>query len=98
MALHRRRYNHNPNRFGVSLPKPQALHRTHHPSGFFVFPDVPSRKKPRFLQASEHALARRRLDGLTAPPQAKLSRSIFPLLPPLPPLSLIPLLVMLPRR
>jgi ACS family pantothenate transporter-like MFS transporter len=38
---------------------------------------VPSRKKPRFLNASEHILARQRLDGLTAPPQAKLSRSIF---------------------
>jgi len=46
-------------------------------SGFFVFPDVPSRKKPRFLNASEHALAQQRLEGLTAPPQAKLSRSIF---------------------
>ena len=77
MAFHRRRNNHSPNRFSVSLPQPQALHRIDHPSGFFVFPDVPSRKKPRFLQASEHALARQRLDGITAPPQAKLSHSIF---------------------
>jgi ACS family pantothenate transporter-like MFS transporter len=38
---------------------------------------VPSRKKPRFLKESEHSLARKRLEGLTAPPQAKLSRSIF---------------------
>jgi ACS family pantothenate transporter-like MFS transporter len=38
---------------------------------------VPSRKKPRFLKENEHNLARERLEGLTAPPQAKLSRSIF---------------------
>ena len=45
--------------------------------GFFVFPDVPSRKKPRFLNEADHALAQKRLHGLTAPPQLRLSRSIF---------------------
>lgn len=77
MAFHRRRYNHSSDCLGVSIPKLQNLWLAHHPSGFFVFPDVPSRKRPRFLQASEHALARQRLDGLTAPPPARLSRSIF---------------------
>jgi ACS family pantothenate transporter-like MFS transporter len=38
---------------------------------------VPSRNKPRFLKESEHILARNRLEGLTAPPQTKLSRNIF---------------------
>ena len=45
--------------------------------GFFVFPDVPSRSKPRYLSATEHTYARERLRGLTAPPQLKVSRSIF---------------------
>ncbi|KAI0106316.1 putative pantothenate transporter [Hypoxylon sp. NC0597] len=45
--------------------------------GFFVFPDVPTRKKPRFITAEEHALARKRIQGLVAPPQLQLSRDIF---------------------
>ncbi|TIA07991.1 putative allantoate permease [Aureobasidium pullulans] len=45
--------------------------------GFFVFPDVPSRKKPRFLTTANHDLASKRLRGVTAPPQLKLSKSIF---------------------
>ncbi|THY93220.1 putative allantoate permease, partial [Aureobasidium pullulans] len=45
--------------------------------GFFVFPDVPSRKKPRFLTTANHDLASKRLEGVTAPPQLKLSKSIF---------------------
>ncbi|KAI4860501.1 putative pantothenate transporter [Hypoxylon rubiginosum] len=45
--------------------------------GFFVFPDVPSREKPRFITADEHTLARKRLEGLVAPPRLQLSRSIF---------------------
>ncbi|KAI0382607.1 MFS general substrate transporter [Hypomontagnella monticulosa] len=45
--------------------------------GFFVFPDVPSRKKPRFITEEEHALARKRIQGVVAPPQLQLSRDIF---------------------
>ncbi|KAK7419040.1 hypothetical protein QQX98_003542 [Neonectria punicea] len=45
--------------------------------GFVIFPDVPSRKKPWTLTHDEHALAQKRLDGLTAPPQLELSTSIF---------------------
>ncbi|TEA22178.1 Pantothenate transporter liz1 [Colletotrichum sidae] len=45
--------------------------------GFFVFPDVPSRSRPRLLPAQLHDFAKRRLEGLTAPPQLKVSRSIF---------------------
>jgi ACS family pantothenate transporter-like MFS transporter len=45
--------------------------------GFFVFPDVPSRKKPRFLTESDQLFAQKRLAGKTAPPQLKISRSIF---------------------
>src|ERR1041384_938333 len=41
--------------------------------GFLVFPDVPSRKKPRFLTPSDHSFAKARLSGLTAPPQLRLS-------------------------
>ncbi|KAK7750713.1 hypothetical protein SLS62_007413 [Diatrype stigma] len=46
-------------------------------SGFLVFLDVPSRKKPRFLTASEHALAQARLGGDTAAPQLHASLDIF---------------------
>lgn len=42
-----------------------------------MFPDVPSRKKPRFLTTANHDLASKRLEGVTAPPQLKLSKSIF---------------------
>ncbi|KAH6645059.1 major facilitator superfamily domain-containing protein [Truncatella angustata] len=45
--------------------------------GYLVFPDVPSRKKPWFLSSEEQALAQKRLAGFTAPPELKLSRSIF---------------------
>ncbi|OTA99323.1 hypothetical protein M426DRAFT_68059 [Hypoxylon sp. CI-4A] len=45
--------------------------------GFFVFPDVPSRKKPRFITTEEQALACKRIEGLVAPPQLRLSRDIF---------------------
>ncbi|GKT53114.1 major facilitator superfamily transporter [Colletotrichum tofieldiae] len=45
--------------------------------GFFVFPDVPSRSRPRLLPANLHAFAQKRLEGLTAPPQLKVSRDIF---------------------
>lgn len=45
--------------------------------GFFVFPDVPSRKKPLFLTETEHELGKQRLEGLTAPPQLRLSWDIF---------------------
>ncbi|KAF3800343.1 putative transporter SEO1 [Colletotrichum gloeosporioides] len=45
--------------------------------GFFVFPDVPSRSRPKLLPASQYALAQKRLGGLTAPPQLKVSRDIF---------------------
>ncbi|KAF9878699.1 pantothenate transporter [Colletotrichum karsti] len=45
--------------------------------GFFVFPDVPSRKKPLTLSKAEFAIAQRRVEGLSAPPQLQLSASIF---------------------
>ncbi|KAJ3952908.1 hypothetical protein N0V92_010647 [Colletotrichum tropicale] len=45
--------------------------------GFFVFPDVPSRSRPKLLPARQYALAQKRLEGLTAPPQLKVSRDIF---------------------
>lgn len=41
------------------------------------FPDVPSRKRPRCLSEAEHDYANKRLAGLTAPPQLKISKSIF---------------------
>ncbi|KAI1100065.1 MFS general substrate transporter [Jackrogersella minutella] len=45
--------------------------------GFFVFPDVPTRKKPRVLTGEEHALGRERIEGLVAPPELQLSGDIF---------------------
>ncbi|KAH7308603.1 pantothenate transporter liz1 [Stachybotrys elegans] len=45
--------------------------------GFFVFPDVPHRSKPRCLTSEEHKLACHRIDGETAPAQLKVSRDIF---------------------
>ncbi|KAF7192540.1 putative transporter SEO1 [Pseudocercospora fuligena] len=45
--------------------------------GFFIFPDVPSHKRPRFLTEPEFILARQRLEKSTAPPQLNFSRSIF---------------------
>ncbi|CAC9889999.1 unnamed protein product, partial [Aureobasidium pullulans] len=57
------------------------LHGVHGLAGWrlrlFVFPDVPSRKKPRFLTTANHDLASKRLESVTAPPQLKLSKSIF---------------------
>ncbi|KAK1509042.1 major facilitator superfamily transporter [Colletotrichum abscissum] len=46
--------------------------------GFFVFPDVPARSRPRLLPPRLYALACDRLRGLTAPPRLKVSRDIFP--------------------
>ncbi|KAJ5510740.1 hypothetical protein LT330_005567 [Penicillium expansum] len=45
--------------------------------GYFIFPDVPHRSKPRFLTATEHDIANIRLEGLTAPSELKVSRAIF---------------------
>ncbi|KAH7130537.1 pantothenate transporter liz1 [Dendryphion nanum] len=45
--------------------------------GFWVFPDVPSRKKPRFLTEFDVTLAQKRLAGHTAPPQLRFSKDIF---------------------
>ncbi|EKG13048.1 Major facilitator superfamily [Macrophomina phaseolina MS6] len=45
--------------------------------GFFIFPDVPSRSKPRLLTPAQHTLAQKRLTGVTAPVQLKVSRDIF---------------------
>ncbi|KAH9902109.1 MFS general substrate transporter [Xylariomycetidae sp. FL2044] len=45
--------------------------------GFLVFPDMPSRKKPRTLTSQEHRLAQKRLEGVTAPPRLTLSLSAF---------------------
>ncbi|OJD40825.1 major facilitator superfamily transporter [Diplodia corticola] len=45
--------------------------------GFFIFPDVPSRAKPRLLTPQEHTFSQRRLAKLTAPPQLHVSRDIF---------------------
>ncbi|KAL2809653.1 major facilitator superfamily domain-containing protein [Aspergillus granulosus] len=45
--------------------------------GYIVFPDIPSSKKPLTLSPAEHALAQKRLEGQTAPPQLQLYRSIF---------------------
>lgn len=53
------------------------IHILTHLSGFFVFPDVPSRKKPRFITEEEQALAHKRIRGIIAPPQLRLSRDIF---------------------
>lgn len=78
MAFHCRCNHHLTNRTGVSFFHCTILvYEADFDSGFFVFPDVPSRKKPRFLDVNEHALASKRIEGFTAPPQARLSRSIF---------------------
>ncbi|KAF3385753.1 putative transporter SEO1 [Talaromyces pinophilus] len=45
--------------------------------GYIAFPDVPHRKKPRFLSEDEFALANTRLKGLVAPSELKVSRSII---------------------
>ncbi|KAH7256007.1 pantothenate transporter liz1 [Fusarium tricinctum] len=45
--------------------------------GYFVFPDVPHRSRPRCLTVKEHALAIHRISDHTAPSQLKVSRDIF---------------------
>jgi ACS family pantothenate transporter-like MFS transporter len=45
--------------------------------GFFAFPDVPSRNKPRLLTETDFKLAKSRLKGLTAPAQLKICKTIF---------------------
>lgn len=45
--------------------------------GFVAFPDVPHRRKPRFLSEAEFTLASTRLKGLVAPSELKVSRSII---------------------
>lgn len=45
--------------------------------GFFVFPDVPNRRRPRCLSEEELKLAQDRIAGQTAPAQLKVSRDIF---------------------
>ncbi|KAI1608344.1 major facilitator superfamily domain-containing protein [Exophiala viscosa] len=45
--------------------------------GFFVFPDLPHRKKPYFLTEAQHNLSRSRLHGITAPAQIQMSKTIF---------------------
>ncbi|EED14450.1 allantoate permease, putative [Talaromyces stipitatus ATCC 10500] len=45
--------------------------------GYIAFPDVPHRKKPRFLTQAEFELANNRLKGLVAPSELKVSRSII---------------------
>jgi MFS transporter, ACS family, pantothenate transporter len=45
--------------------------------GFFVFPDVPHRSRPKLLKEEEHGLAISRIRGQTAPSQLKVSRDIF---------------------
>lgn len=45
--------------------------------GFFAFPDVPHRKRPRCLSTDELKLGQDRIAGETAPAQLKVSRDIF---------------------
>lgn len=45
--------------------------------GYIAFPDVPHRTKPRFLTPTEHSIANKRLEGLTAPSELKISKAIF---------------------
>lgn len=45
--------------------------------GFFVFPDVAWRSKPRCLNAAEYKLAQDRIAGQTAPSQVKVSWDIL---------------------
>lgn len=42
-----------------------------------MFPDLPHRKKPYCLSEAQHQLSRARLEGVTAPAQVKMSRTIF---------------------
>lgn len=79
MALHYRCYNHPLHRHIVSMHISTWLdiEANERYSGFFVFPDIPSRKKPWLLSPAEHVLAQKRLVGYTVPPGLKLSRNIF---------------------
>jgi ACS family pantothenate transporter-like MFS transporter len=45
--------------------------------GFFAFPDVSSRHKPGLLTETDFKLAKSRVEGLTAPAQLKISKTIF---------------------
>ncbi|SPO03169.1 related to permease of the major facilitator superfamily [Cephalotrichum gorgonifer] len=45
--------------------------------GYVVFPDVPSRRRPFTLSESDHALAKKRLEGVSAPPGLAVSKDIF---------------------
>ncbi|KAK6222294.1 hypothetical protein LQW54_000994 [Pestalotiopsis sp. IQ-011] len=45
--------------------------------GFFLFPNIPSRRKPWLLSSAEHILAQKRLQGYIAPPGLMFSRGIF---------------------
>lgn len=58
------------------LPRPSVKANISQ-SGFFLFPDIPARRKPWLLSSAEHALAQKRLQGYTSPPGLKLSRGIF---------------------
>ncbi|KAK0392513.1 hypothetical protein NLU13_2008 [Sarocladium strictum] len=44
--------------------------------GYFVFPDVPTRSRPRCLTAQEHEYALSRIAGQTAPPQPRVTRDL----------------------
>jgi ACS family pantothenate transporter-like MFS transporter len=44
--------------------------------GYFVFPDVPTRSRPRCLTTDEHEYALGRIAGQTAPPQPKVTRDL----------------------
>lgn len=46
-------------------------------SGFVVFPDIPSRKRPFTLTRTDHAIARKRFQGESAPPALAVSKGIF---------------------
>ena len=45
--------------------------------GFFVFPDIPSRRRPRFVTPAQQVIALKRMEGVSKPPQLNLSLNIF---------------------
>lgn len=79
MVVYYLHYYHNSYLYCVShiLPRGCSLVHLTQTSGYFIFPDVPHRSKPRFLTATEHDIANIRLEGLTAPSELKVSRAIF---------------------